>query len=162
MTGAVAVVRRNLFKPLAIVAALAAGGLALETRAADPPTAYVNRNYQDVPLVAFPGVTVAQMKLPPGQYLMHVKLRYKGEPGVGEASAACVFQGVGIGGLDASSARVALIGGDEGQHDGVLMDILIKGPADDAEVHVQCWGPKEVHIINTQFAAVPYNLVFYP
>lgn len=48
--------------------------------------------------------------------------------------------------------------GDPGQVDGYMMDILDKQPGDDPDVHVQCFGPPDVHIINTQFAAVATTL----
>jgi hypothetical protein len=114
-----------------------------------------------VPLAPFPGVTVASLNVPPGQYLMHVKLRYRGQPlGGGESSAGCAFQGTGIGGLDSSQARVQLIG-EPGTADGTMMDFLFK-TGDDPEVHVQCFGDPSVHIINTQFAAVLSNIMLQP
>ena len=36
-----------------------------------------------------------------------------------------------------------------------MMDMLIKQKGDDPDVHVQCFGPEDVHIINTQFVAIP-------
>src|SRR6266702_3408014 len=39
---------------------------------------YFNRNFQDMPLAPFPGVTVATLSLPGGSYVMHAKFRYRG------------------------------------------------------------------------------------
>jgi hypothetical protein len=154
-------VRSSITKPIVLSLALVLGGAAFQAQAADPaPLVYLKRNYQDVPLAPFPGVTVASLKLPPGQYLMHAKLRYRGQPLSGESSAACVFQGTGIGGLDASQGRVELIG-EPGTADGVLMDYLTKD-GDDPEVHVQCFGGPEVHIINTQFVAILSTIIVTP
>lgn len=164
MKGPVGSIRTILVKPTIVAVALALGGAALEAQA-DPPArpsvVYLNRNFQDVPLALFPGVTVASLALPPGDYLMHVKLRYRGQPGIGELPASCVFQGTGIGGLDASQGRVELIG-EPGTADGVMMDFVVKNRGDDPDVHVQCFGDPNVYIINTQFAAVLSNIVFQP
>ena len=112
-----------------------------------------------MPLAPFPGVTVATLTLPPGHYVMHAKLRYRGQNVGGRDSASCVFQGIGIGGLDASQSLVELIG-EPGTVDGVMMDIVGKNPGDDPNVHVQCFGNPDVHIINTQFMAVVSEVVF--
>jgi hypothetical protein len=154
MTGALGLIRTRFSKPIILAAALALGGAAFEAQAGPSESlVYLNRNFQDLPLVPFPGVTVASLKLPPGQYLMHVKLRYRGDPVGGASYGGCVFQGTGIGGLDASESRVELIGWP-GTSDGVMMDYLVKNDGDDPNVWVQCFGDREVHIINTQFAAV--------
>jgi hypothetical protein len=121
---------------------------------------FFDRNFQNLPLAPFPGVTVAQLRLPPGTYVMHVKLRYRNTSDTPK-TAGCVFQGDGIGGLDSSSSGLVPPtppgqNGNASQVDGVLMDILEKNT--DGEVHVQCFGPPETHIINTQFAAVPATL----
>ena len=157
-------IRQTLCKPIVVALALALVGAAFQAQA-DPPArpslVYLNHNFQDVPLAPFPGVTVASLNLPPGQYLMHVKLRYRGQPGVGESSAGCAFQGTGIGGLDATQGRVELIG-EPGTADGVMMDFVFKNAGDDPNVHVQCFGNPDVHIINTQFAAVLSNILLQP
>jgi hypothetical protein len=118
---------------------------------------FFNHNFQDVPVAPFPGVTVARLTLGPGSYVMNVKFRYRGT-GTTVSTAGCAFQGTGIGGLDASQANVPIGGENTGQVDAYMMDILTKNPGDDPDVHVQCFGPPDVHIINSQFAAVATTL----
>jgi hypothetical protein len=113
---------------------------------------FFNRNFQNVPLAPFPGVTVATLSLPPGSYVISAKFRYR-NTGSEIHAASCVYQGAGIGGLDSSQNTVEP-GGASSQIDGYMMDILIKNPDDDPDVHVQCFGPPDVQIINTQFGAV--------
>jgi hypothetical protein len=112
---------------------------------------FFNRNFEDVPLAAFPGVTVASLSLPPGQYVMSAKLRYR-LIDTTAGSASCVFQGDGIGGLDASQEIVSPIG--EATVDGFMMDLVTKGPSASPDVHIQCFGPADIHMINPQFDAV--------
>ena len=160
----IASIRVGFFKPVAAAVTLALCGVALQAQAAPPArpsVVYFNGNFQDVPLALFPGVTVASLKLPKGEYVMHVKLRYRGQPVGGETSAGCAFQGIGIGGLDFSSARVQLIG-EPGTVDGAMMDFVIKNAGDDPDVHVQCFGVPDVHIINSQFSAVASDITFQP
>lgn len=145
----------------ALAAALAFGGIALAAPPARPSPVYFNANYQDVPLALFPGVTVASLKLPRGEYVVHVKLRYRGDNVGGEAPAGCALQGAGIGGLDFTSAHVQLIG-EDGTVDGVMMDTVVKNPGDDPDVHVQCFGIPQVHVINAQFAAMAADITFQP
>lgn len=144
-----------------LAAALALGGHAFAAPPARPSPVYFNANYQDVPLAPFPGVTVASLRLPRGEYVLHVKLRYRGENLGGEAPAGCALQGLGIGGLDFTSASVQLIG-ENGTVDGVMMDTVVKNAGDDPDVHVQCFGIPQVHVINTQFAAMAADLTFQP
>lgn len=160
MTGALGSIHKSFLKPTLVAAALALGGASLPAQAG-PGVVYFNNNYQDVPLAPFPGVTVASLKLEPGEYLMHVKLRYRGDHVGGESPAGCAFQGTGIGGLDASENHVQLIGWP-GTRDSVMMDTLIKYAGDDPVVRVQCFGDATVHVINSQFAAVPVTLVLQP
>ena len=115
---------------------------------------YMNRNFQDLSLADFPGVTTASLRLPAGSYVMWAKFRYRNF-GEDTKTASCVFQGAGIGGLDASEHHVSPGGAATGTVDGIMMDMLIKQKGDDPEVHVQCFGPETVHIINTQFVAIP-------
>lgn len=115
---------------------------------------YMNRNFQAVALAPFPGVTTAHLNLPTGDYMMWVKFRYRGT-GATVQTASCVFQGAGIGGLDSSQNNVPTGGASTGQIDGFMMDMVHKGPADAPDVHVQCFGPPDVQIINTQFVAIP-------
>jgi hypothetical protein len=122
---------------------------------------YFNGNFQSVPLAPFPGVTVATLSLPPGRYMMHAKFRYQGTGGSVE-TASCVFQGDGIGGLDGSQNNVPTGGAATGQIDAYLMDKLRKNAGDDPDVHVQCFGPPDVHIINTQFSAVVTTIHLQP
>src|SRR5262245_20100941 len=62
---------------------------------------FLNRNFQNVALAPFPGVTTAALSLPPGSYMMFAKFRYRGNEAAGshEKKASCVFEGTGIGGL---------------------------------------------------------------
>ena len=111
------------------------------------PAIFMNRNFQNL-TVSSSGTTVAKLMLPAGRYLMQVKLRYtaSGMDSVG----SCVFQGVGIGGFDASANRLT----PGFQVDGVLMDTVLKQPGDDPEVRVVCFGTGgTVNVINSQFAA---------
>lgn len=55
-----------------------------------------------------------------------------------------------IGGLDASQNSGTLT---TGTVDGYMMDIFTNSTAGNTEVHVQCFGPAQVSIINPQFAA---------
>jgi hypothetical protein len=113
--------------------------------------AFVNRNYQDIATSWFPGVTVATLSLGPGQYTIQAKLRLRNTSEL--FGGSCVFQGVGIGGLDSTAIdRV-------GEVSAVLMDVVIKNPDDDPDVNVQCFGPDDgsVHVINTQFIAISYD-----
>ena len=68
-------------------------------------TILFNRNYQDVPLSGFPGVTVAHLDLDPGSYAIQAKFRYR-NVGAMRQTASCVYQGQGIGGLDSSQQNV--------------------------------------------------------
>lgn len=44
-----------------------------------------------------------------------------------------------------------------------MMDMVRKGPASTPDVRVQCFGPPDVQIINTQFVAIPTgSLVLNP
>jgi hypothetical protein len=123
---------------------------------------YMNRNFQALPLAPFPGVTTAHLNLPPGSYMMWAKFRYRGT-GTATETASCVFQGSGIGGLDSSQNNVPPGGEVAGQIDGFMMDMVQKGPASAPDVHVQCFGPPDVQIINTQFVAIPTgSLVLNP
>lgn len=123
---------------------------------------YMNRNFQALPLAPFPGVTTAHLKLPPGSYVMWAKFRYRGT-GATTQTASCVFQGTGIGGLDSSQNNVPPGGALTGQIDGFMMDMVQKSPTDSPDVHVQCFGPPDVQIINTQFVAIPTgSLVLNP
>jgi hypothetical protein len=69
-----------------------------------------------------------------------------------------VFQGFGIGGLDASQATVPAGGELSGQADGVLIDSATKQPGDSPDVHLQCFGPSDVHIVNSRIVAFPSTL----
>lgn len=146
----------NQTGPQGLVGPAGPAGPAGPTGPAGTSDIYFNRNFQDVPLAPFPGVTVATLSLPTGSYVMNVKFRYRGTGSTTE-TASCVFQGVGIGGLDASQNNVPSGGALSGQIDGYMMDIVRKFPGDDPDVHVQCFGPSDVHIINTQFEAVLTN-----
>jgi hypothetical protein len=164
MTSSIARVRIGFLKYAVAATALVIGGIATQAQSAPPARAsivYFNGNFQDVPLALFPGVTVASLQLPRGEYVMHVKLRYRGQAVGGESPAGCAFQGTGIGGLDFSSARVQLIG-EPGTVDGAMMDFVIKNAGDDPDVHVQCFGDPNVHIINSQFSAVASDITFQP
>jgi hypothetical protein len=125
---------------------------------------FMDRNFQNVVLAPFPGVTTATLSLPAGTYMMFAKFRYRGNGAVGTpaATAACVFQGVGIGGLDASQNNVPPGGELSGQIDAFMMDIVRKNPGDDPDVHVQCFGPPNVSIINTQFVAISGTVNIQP
>jgi hypothetical protein len=127
----------------------------------------MNRNFQDVPTAPFPGVIVATLTLPVGDYMMWAKFRYRNFNPLGTPpeSGSCVFSppGGGIGGLDASQQNVDSEGGKTA--DGVMMDFFRRNsPSDNAVVHVVCFGPADgsVHIINTQFIAMPATLSFQP
>jgi hypothetical protein len=122
------------------------------------PQVYVNKNFQSVALAPSPGVTVARLSLPAGSYILHVKLRYQGNGTMTQLGQGCAFQGVGIGGLDATQANVPTGGEPTGQVDGVMMDIVTKNPGDAADVHVQCFGDPSVQIINSQFVALPSQI----
>jgi hypothetical protein len=115
---------------------------------------FVNSNFQSVPLASFPGVTTASLSLPPGSYMMFVKFRYEGT-GTSTETAGCVFQGDGIGDHDASQNNVPTGGEFSGQIDAFMMDLVFKTATSNPDVHVQCFGPSDVHIINTQFLAIP-------
>jgi hypothetical protein len=114
----------------------------------------LNRNFSDVATNSFPGVTVAHLDLSPGTYLLQAKLRYR-NMGSTRQTGSCIFQGAGVGDLDASQANVDPGGEQSGQTDGVLMDIVIKRAGDATDVHLQCFGPGDgsVHIINPQLIA---------
>jgi hypothetical protein len=158
MTFARGTTHTSLLKPL--IVALALGGAALPAQA-DPVVVHVQDNVAETPLPPFPGVTVAYLKLDPGQYMMHVKLRYRGDPVGGESWAGCVFQGVGIFSRDASEGRVQLIGWP-GTSDGVMLGFVHKREGDDPAVHVQCFADHNVIVVNPQFVAVPATLVLHP
>jgi len=51
---------------------------------------FFNRNFQDVPLAPFPGVTVASLSVPTGTYVMHVKFRYQGTGTPGRVGWVCL------------------------------------------------------------------------
>lgn len=114
---------------------------------------FLDRNFQDVALTPFPGVTVASLSLPAGTYVIIAKFRYR-NTGTTTQTASCVYQGSGIGGFDSSQNNVPPGGAAAGQIDGVMMDIVTKQVGDNTDVHVQCFGPPDVHIINSQFVAV--------
>jgi hypothetical protein len=115
---------------------------------------YMNRNFQALPVAPFPGVTTAHLNLPPGSYVMWAKFRYRGT-GATTETASCAFQGTGIGGLDASQNNVPPGGEVSGQVDAFMMDMVQKTATSSPDVHVQCFGPHDVQIINTQFVAIP-------
>jgi hypothetical protein len=117
-------------------------------------TVLMNRNFEDAATNSFPGVTVAHLDLGPGTWVIQAKLRYRNN-GATRQTASCIFQGVGIGDLDGSQQNVDGGGEQNGQADGVLMDIVIKRPGDPTDVHLQCFGPGDgsIHIINAQFMA---------
>jgi len=124
---------------------------------------FLNRNFQDVPLAFFPGVTTAAVSLPPGTYMMLAKFRYRGNATSGpDQTAGCAFQGVGIGGLDASQNNVPPGGELSGQVDAFMMDVVRKNPGDNPDVHIQCFGPPTVSVINTQFLAITGTINFQP
>jgi len=114
----------------------------------------MNRNFQDIATNAFPGVTVAHLDLTPGTYVLQAKLRYRNN-GTTRQTASCIFQGTGIGDLDGSQQNVDPGGEQNGQADGVLLDIVIKRSGDPTDVHLQCFGPADgsVHIVNSQLMA---------
>jgi hypothetical protein len=114
----------------------------------------MNRNFEDVAANFFPGVTVAHLDLGPGTYVLQAKLRYRNN-GTTRQTGSCIFQGAGIGDLDGSQQNVDPGGEQNGQADGVLMDIVIKRPGDATDVHLQCFGPGDgsIHIINAQLMA---------
>ena len=120
---------------------------------------FFNRNFQNVALAPFPGVTTATLSLSTGTYLMFAKFRYRGNAPLESPAetASCVFQGVGIGGLDSSQNNVPPGGETNGQVDAFMMDMVIKKPGDNPDVHIQCFGAGDVSIINTQFLAVPFQ-----
>jgi hypothetical protein len=115
---------------------------------------FLNRNFQDVAVGAFPGATVAHLDLGPGTYVLQAKLRYRND-GSTRQTAACLFQGTGVGDLYGSQQNVDPGGEQNGQADGVLLDIVIKRAGDPTDVHLQCFGPGDgsVHIINSQLMA---------
>lgn len=125
-------------------------------------TAPNNNGCNASPLAPFPGVTVASLTLPPGSYLLHLKLRYRSLSGETSQSAGCVYQSAlgAIGGLDSSqNGDIPAHGGvDESTVDGSMMDTFENNTSGDVEVHVQCFGPATVGIVNPQFAAIPANL----
>jgi len=125
-----------------------------------PVQMFVNRNFEDVATNFFPGVSVASLSLPTGTLMLFAKLRYRNN-GTTTQTASCIFQGVGIGDLDGSQQNVPPGGEQDGQVDGLLMDIVIKRPGDDPNVHLQCFGPSDgsVHIINAQFLAIPPTML---
>jgi hypothetical protein len=122
---------------------------------------FMNRNFQQVPLAPFPGVTVATLSLGPGTYIVTAKFRYQGTGSMTQ-TASCAYQGVGIGGLDASQHNVPPGGEADGQVDGYMMDFVRKQVGDDPDVHVQCFGPADVKIINTQLVALPTTINLQP
>jgi len=141
--------------------------------AAGPPgDIYFNRNCSVAgspgcttqALQAFPGVTVASLTLPPGRYVLKTKFRYLNGSASGVGTAGCVYQSTSgaIGGLDASQANVPPGGEISGQVDGYMMDIFTNTTAAAVEVHVQCFGPPIISIINAQFVAFPGTLHFQP
>lgn len=88
---------------------------------------------------------------------MHTKLRLR-NVGTASASASCVYYGDGIGGLDSTEADNIAPGETVSV---TLMDMLQKSPSDGPEVQVRCFGPADgsIHVINTQFFAVPYDQI---
>jgi hypothetical protein len=110
-------------------------------------------------------VTVASLTLPPGHYVLNAKFRYENSSATGGVSTAgCVFQSASgaIGGLDSSQANVPPGGEISGQVDGYMMDSFFNNAAAAVEVHVQCFGPPNVLIINAQFVALPGTVHFQP
>ena len=125
---------------------------------------FLNRNSQNVALAAFPGVTTATLLLPPGDYMLFAKFRYRGNAAAGAPAetASCVFQGVGIGGLDSSQNNVPPGGEISGQIDAFMMDVVHKNAGDDPDVHIQCFGPADLSVINTMFVAVTGTINVQP
>jgi hypothetical protein len=111
---------------------------------------YFNRNYsQSVALALYPGVTVAALSLPAGTYMVNAKFRYE-QTGTTTEAASCAFDPPGS--ADASAQNAVAPGG--GQSDGYMMTVLTKAPGDDPDVHIQCFGPSDVHIVNAELEAV--------
>lgn len=125
---------------------------------------FVNRNCtapnsngcNPLPLAAFPGVTVASLTLPPGDYVITAKFRYAGLGGP-TSLASCVYQSAQgrIGGLDSSANNSTAT---NGQVDGHLMDTFSNNTTGDVEVHVPRFGTAQVGIINPQFSAIPGDI----
>jgi hypothetical protein len=123
----------------------------------------MNRNFEDVATNAFPGATVAHLDLGPGTWVLQAKLRYRNN-GTTRQTASCLFVGAGIGDLDASQQNVDPGGEQNGQADGVLMDIVIKRAGDPTDVVLQCFGPSDgsIHIINAiMMATLPGTLTLH-
>jgi hypothetical protein len=126
-------------------------------------TVFFNAHTQVVPLHPSPGVTVAALSLPAGDYFVTAKFRYELTGSVAE-NAGCVFQGVGTGGSEGSGGQPEPIlfsvqGTFGNQVDGVLMDIVTKSVGDPPDVHVQCFGPPDVSIVNARFQAVSAGML---
>jgi hypothetical protein len=120
--------------------------------------AFRNGNFQDMATAPLPdGVIVAVLLLPEGQYIMHAKLRFR-NVGTTSASASCLYYGDRVGGLDSAEADNIAPGETVSV---TLMDLLQKFPGDGPEVQVRCFGPSDgsIHVINTQFVAVPYDQI---
>jgi len=120
----------------------------------------MNRNFEEVATNAFPGATVAHLDLGPGTWVLQAKFRYRNN-GTTRQTASCLFEGAGIGDLDGSQQNVDPGGEQNGQADGVLMDIVIKRAGDPTDVLLQCFGPGDgsIHIINAiMMATLPGTL----
>ena len=133
-------------------------GIAGPTGPAGSALTFFNSNFQNATLATFPGVTVARLSLTQGQYVIMAKFRYEGVGSTGVKTASCVLQGSGVGGLDASQANVPDGGAFTGVSDGYLLDFVVKQPGSDPDVHLQCFGPPDVQIVNSRLAAYTTTL----
>ncbi len=103
---------------------------------------------QNVPTAPLPGVMVATLSLGNGRYIAYAKLRLRSE-GSTSASASCLYQGGGIGGLDAAGPDNIAV---EATATVSLMDMVRKQPDHNRDVHVRCFRPSSdgIHVASTR------------
>jgi hypothetical protein len=107
--------------------------------------AYTDLNFQDEPLAPFPGIFPAALNLPPGQYIVHAKLRLRNVGG-STGNGSCVFEPSGTSGLDSTGNMVLGLGQEGG---GTLL-----ATSNGGQVRLQCIGTPQVHVINSELIAI--------
>jgi hypothetical protein len=128
---------------------------------AGPPVVYMNRASRFTALTPFPGVTVATLTLPVGQYILWSKFRYQAATGATNGAGACVFQSPNgtIGGTDASGSGVVIADPNNNQIDAMMMD-RFEAVVPDTIVNVQCFlTGGATNVVNPILVATPASFV---
>jgi hypothetical protein len=115
------------------------------------PQVYLDSNFQNLALTAFPGVTVASLALPSGTYLAQAKLRYRNTGG-GPDNPSCVWQKIDGSSLSVDSSIANVPAGAE--EDGFMLTRAVIHVVGAQGLRVQCFGLASTFVINSQLTAM--------